>query len=62
MKVGDLVCYARNRECRGVILERHEISGDVLVLWSDYVEKKYGTDLRMWTAECHDVEVISEGR
>ena len=62
MKVGDLICYTHNRECRGLILKRHEISGDVLVLWSNYVGKAYDTDRRVWEVECHNVEVISESR
>jgi hypothetical protein len=62
VKVGDLVCYAHDRECRGLILERHVISGDALVLWCDSVGEKYDTDRRTWHVEHHNVEVISESR
>ena len=62
MKVGDLICYTHNRECRGIILERHEISGDVLVLWCGNVGEMYNTARRIWDVECFNVEVISESR
>lgn len=61
MKVGDLVCYTHNRECRGLILERHETSGDVLVMWCGNVREMYDTDRMIWNAEWRLVEVISEG-
>ena len=62
MKVGDLVCYTHDRECLGLILEQHEISEDVLVLWCDSVGEKYNTNRRVWNVHVHHVEVVCEAR
>jgi hypothetical protein len=61
MKVGDLICYTHDHDIRGLILERHEASGDVLVFWCDYVGERYDTDRRIWNVQCFNVEVVSEG-